>query len=60
LDADYRSFFDLIAGHLATAIGNAWASEEDPSSISGSRRAEDSRTDEGWREGGKGLLSGRR
>ena len=28
-DADYRSFFDLIAGHLSTAIGNAIAYEEE-------------------------------
>ncbi|HEY1239437.1 MAG TPA: ATP-binding protein [Bryobacteraceae bacterium] len=29
IDSDYRSFLDLIAGHLATAIANARASEED-------------------------------
>jgi hypothetical protein len=28
-DADYRSFFDLIAGHVSTAIGNATAYEEE-------------------------------
>jgi len=28
IDTDYRSFCDLIAGHLATAIANARASEE--------------------------------
>ena len=27
VDTDYRSFFDLIAGHLATAIANARATE---------------------------------
>ena len=29
VDADYRSFFDLIAGHLATSIANARAYEEE-------------------------------
>ena len=29
LDADYRSFFDLIAGHLGTAIANAHAYQEE-------------------------------
>ena len=28
-DAEYRSFFDLIAGHLSTAIANARAYEEE-------------------------------
>src|SRR5262249_16832676 len=28
VDVDYRSFFDLVAGHLATAIANARAYEE--------------------------------
>src|SRR5262249_24018945 len=28
-DSDYRSFFDLIAGHVSTAIGNARAYEEE-------------------------------
>jgi PAS domain S-box-containing protein len=30
-DADYRTFFDLIAGHLATAVANARAHEEEQS-----------------------------
>lgn len=29
IDADYRSFFDLIAGHIGTAIANARAYEEE-------------------------------
>ena len=29
IDADYRSFFDLIAGHVGTAISNARAYEEE-------------------------------
>ncbi|HEY6987159.1 MAG TPA: ATP-binding protein [Bryobacteraceae bacterium] len=29
IDADYRSFFDLIAGHVATAVSNARAYEEE-------------------------------
>jgi signal transduction histidine kinase len=29
LDADYRTFFDLVAGHIATAIANARAYEEE-------------------------------
>jgi PAS domain S-box-containing protein len=29
VDADYRSFFDLIAGHVSTAIANATAYEEE-------------------------------
>jgi signal transduction histidine kinase len=29
VDADYRSFFDLVAGHLSTAIGNATAFEQE-------------------------------
>ena len=29
LDADYQSFFDLIAGHISTAIANARAYEEE-------------------------------
>ena len=29
LDSDYRSFFDLIAGHVGTAIANARAYEEE-------------------------------
>ncbi len=29
IDADYRSFFDLIAGHVATAVANARAYEEE-------------------------------
>src|SRR4029077_19378405 len=29
MDADYRSFFDLIAGHVATAVTNARAYEEE-------------------------------
>jgi PAS domain S-box-containing protein len=29
LDSDYRSFFELVAGHVATAIQNARAAEED-------------------------------
>ena len=29
LDADYTSFFDLIAGHLATAVANARAREQE-------------------------------
>jgi PAS domain S-box-containing protein len=29
VDADYRSFFDLIAGHIGTAIANARAYEEE-------------------------------
>ncbi len=29
LDSDYRSFFELVAGHIATAIQNARAAEED-------------------------------
>src|SRR5262249_25255653 len=29
VDVDYRSFFDLVAGHLATAIANARAYEEE-------------------------------
>jgi PAS domain S-box-containing protein len=29
IDADYRSFFDLIAGHISTAIANARAYEEE-------------------------------
>src|SRR5688500_10240110 len=29
IDADYRSFFDLIAGHLGTAIANAHAYQEE-------------------------------
>src|SRR5688500_1143387 len=29
VDADYRSFFDLIAGHVGTAIANARAYEEE-------------------------------
>ena len=29
LDADYRSFFDLMAGHIGTAISNARAYEEE-------------------------------
>ena len=29
VDADYRSFFDLIAGHVGTAVANARAHEEE-------------------------------
>jgi GAF domain-containing protein len=29
VDADYRTFFDLVANHLATAITNARAYEEE-------------------------------
>ena len=29
MDADYRSFFDLIAGHVATAVANARSYEEE-------------------------------
>ncbi|HYV66443.1 MAG TPA: ATP-binding protein, partial [Myxococcales bacterium] len=29
VDADYRSFFDLVAGHVATAVANARAYEEE-------------------------------
>jgi signal transduction histidine kinase len=29
IDADYRSFFDLVAGHISTAIANATAYEEE-------------------------------
>jgi signal transduction histidine kinase len=29
VDADYRSFFDLIAGHISTALANARANEEE-------------------------------
>jgi len=29
LDADYRTFYELVAGHIATAIQNARAAEED-------------------------------
>jgi signal transduction histidine kinase len=29
LDADYRSFFDLVAGHISTAVANATAYEEE-------------------------------
>jgi signal transduction histidine kinase len=29
LDADYRSFFDLVAGHVSTAVANATAYEEE-------------------------------
>jgi PAS domain S-box-containing protein len=29
LDADYRTFFDLVAGHVAIAIANARANEEE-------------------------------
>ena len=29
IDADYRSFFDLIAGHVGTAVANARAYEEE-------------------------------
>jgi PAS domain S-box-containing protein len=29
LDADYRTFYELVAGHIATAIQNARATEED-------------------------------
>jgi signal transduction histidine kinase len=29
IDADYRSFFDLLAGHIATAVSNARAYEEE-------------------------------
>jgi len=29
LDSDYRTFYDLVAGHIATAIQNARAAEDD-------------------------------
>jgi signal transduction histidine kinase len=29
IDADYRSFFDLVAGHISTAVANATAYEEE-------------------------------